>query len=115
MSHVCQDCIAQEVMHSLEMTANGQCHLCGEDSILNHQDATEGCTIRHHCYHGVERLMASELVKTEVQTGIMSFIVASSVISIVPAEYRTEKSFIAHCEKNKDGRFLTTLYCQFLA
>lgn len=115
MSHACQDCIAQEVMHSIEMTAHGECHLCGEDSILNHKDASEVCSIRHHCYHGVERLMASELVKTEVHTEIMPFIVASSVISIASVEYRTEKSFITTCEKNKDGRFLTTLYCQFLA
>ena len=115
MSHVCQDCIAQEVMHSIEMTAHGECHLCGEDSIMNHQDATEGCTIHHHCYHGVELLMASELVKTEVQFNTSLFYPAPQVVILLHDDYSIKKKDITPPALKTKGRDLTTLHCQILS
>lgn len=111
----CQECLNQEVRHSIEMTAHGECHLCGETFIASQEENQEGYLLRHHCQREVERLMTSEVVKTEFQNDIFLFYPSSQLIFLNQDKYSFRKTTFTPAAVIKGGRDLATFHCQFLS
>jgi len=113
--NTCQECLTQEVKHSIEMTSHGECHLCGEEDSNNHKGDQEGSFLRHHCQLEVERLMTSEVVKTELQNNIFLFYPSYQIIVVIPDKYTFTNAALPPAAVIKGGRDLATFHCQFLS
>jgi len=113
--NTCQECLTQEVKHSIEMTAHGECHLCGEKDRNNNEGDQEGSFLRHHCQLEVERLMTSEVVKTELQNDSYLYYPSYQIIVLVPDKYNLTRAALTPAAVIKGGRDLATFHCQFLS
>jgi hypothetical protein len=102
-------------MHSIEMTTNGECHLCGELYLHSQDGSQDGCFLRHHCQPEVERLMTTDQLKTELQNDIALFYPSSHIVLTLPDNYSTKKTAIIPAPTKKEGRDLTTFHCQILS
>jgi hypothetical protein len=99
----------------VEIVSHGECHLCGEPSAFSTDDNQGKPVLRHHCIYEIDRLMTSDLVKTDVQFDVIPFFFVTKAISFFPGETKIKTT---PCQTSPDRRYtidLATLYCQILS
>jgi len=116
--HTCHHCMVEKLMTSYDTESHSACGCCEglNESVSDNTGDNQGYTLRQHCCnHRLERLMTSELVKTEAQTEIMPFFIASAIINVLPSRYTSLNPLLPLPDNLSDGRQLTTLHCQIRA
>jgi hypothetical protein len=113
--HNCDECLVQEARHSIEIAAHGKCCLCGELIDGNQGSESSTTVMRHHCHHEIDRLVTSDLVKTDLHFDILPQLTAISVIYLPPQEKEIKTAYSRTINFKATGRDLAKLYCQMLS
>jgi hypothetical protein len=113
--HNCNLCTTQEVRHSIEIVAHGYCHLCGEPFAEKTGPNDVGAVMRHHCHHEIDRLMTSELVKTDLQIVVVPFLTTVKSVCLLPFETEIKNAISRTFNCRTIRCDLITLHCQLLS
>jgi len=113
--HNCNECSVQEARHSIEIAAHGRCCLCGElfDGDQNSYNNTP--IMRHHCHHEIDRLVTSDLVKTDLHFDVLPLLTAIGVINLPVQEKEIKIAYSRTIIFKVTGRDLAKLHCQMLS
>ncbi len=115
--HTCHHCGVHKLTTSLTVAGTDDKCCCGHDEeIVGHGQNTGEYVFSHDCcLLETERIATDHVVRTEVQSEIMPYVMAASIMAIIPDHNFRIFGLFANNVQLHDGRDLTTLHCQILA
>jgi len=115
--HTCYHCGMQNLVTSLTPAkADDKC-CCGHDKDIASPGYNVGEYIFSHdcCSLETEKIIAVQVVRTQVQTEIVPYFLAASCLTIIPVhDSRSVRQFPDNMQMH-DGRDLMTMHCQILS
>jgi hypothetical protein len=117
IKHTCYHCGMQNLVTSLTSdVADDKC-CCGHDDDISRPAHKEGEYIFSHdcCTIETERMIAVQVIRTEVQTEIIPWFLAATSLTFIPDhDLRSVRPF-PHNMQMHDRRDLMTMHCQILS
>ncbi len=115
--HTCYHCGMQNLVTSLTPAkADDKC-CCGHDKDIASPGHNVGEYIFSHdcCSLETEKIIAVQVVRTQVQTEIVPYFLAASCLTIIPVHDLRSVRLFPYNMQMHDGRDLMTMHCQILS
>ena len=115
--HTCHHCGIQNIVTSLIAAGADDKCCCGHDNDNESPGKNVGEYIFSHdcCSIETEKMIAVQVIRTEVQTEIIPYFLAAASLTIIPDhDLRSVRLFPDNMQLH-DGRDLMTMHCQILS
>jgi hypothetical protein len=112
--HNCSSCGTNEIFAA---GAQGETCCCIHDSEnpSHHHSKDELIFSDDCCTHETERLITTELIRTEVQPEVMPYFMAAVIIAVIPEQAPGVNRTYTDNPIRHYGRDLATLHCQIIS
>lgn len=117
MRHTCYHCGSQSLVTSFTASGSDDKCCCGHDKDIESPDHNTGEFIFSHdcCSIETERMIAVQVIRTEVQPEIIPYFPAATSLTIIPDQDLQRGRLFPNNMQMHDGRDLMTMHCQILS
>jgi len=115
--HTCQHCLTNEVVATVAGSPDESSCCCGHEAgdIYHHHSIGETVVSDDCCSHEAERIVTSELVRSEVQNEILPYFLAATIVAVIEDHIPVSARLIFNDYHFFCGRDLTTMHCQIIS